>query len=210
MYFVFCLQLSCLQFINAIVTLPDDLDTRVHLRCEVLRAGLNVVILEMNSEELTDNLAIQLEVWDYHKEEDMMELQQRTQDVRAEMDDPYELFNLLMLILSDGPGYPFFLSLLQHLVLVRDDEFARPEYMRLIDECVSQIVLHQGGVDPDFSTRRFHIDVEPLIEGMVDKARVEEAINEAEHLRELVSTESLASPMLLGMFAQSVLNHVYV
>ncbi|XP_065191707.1 protein diaphanous homolog 2-like isoform X2 [Sycon ciliatum] len=183
------LQLSCLQFINAIVTLPDDLDMRVHLRCEVLRAGLNTVILEMNSEELTDNVAVQLEVWDYHKEEDMMELQQRTQDVRAEMDDPYELFNLLMLILSDGPGYPFFLSLLQHLVLVRDDDYSRTEYLRLIDECVSQIVLHQGGVDPDFATRRFHIDVDPLIEGMVDKAQVEDAIAEAEHLRELMDEQ---------------------
>lgn len=38
-------------------------------------------------------------------------------------------------------------------------------YYKLIEECVSQIVLHKSGLDPDFSaTKRFQIDVEPLIE----------------------------------------------
>ena len=41
--------------------------------------------------------------------------------------------------------------------------FFRPQYYRLIEECVSQIVLHRDGIDPDFSTQRFKIDVDPLI-----------------------------------------------
>ena len=37
-------------------------------------------------------------------------------------------------------------------------------YYQLIEECVTQIVLHKNGVDPDFRrTKRFDIDVEPLI-----------------------------------------------
>ena len=40
----------------------------------------------------------------------------------------------------------------------------RPQYLKLIEECIAQIVLHKSGVDPDFrSTKRFEIDVEPLI-----------------------------------------------
>ena len=39
----------------------------------------------------------------------------------------------------------------------------RPQYYKLIEECISQIVLHRSGVDPDFSTRKFQIDVDPLI-----------------------------------------------
>jgi diaphanous 2 len=43
--------------------------------------------------------------------------------------------------------------------------FFRPAYYKLIEECVSQIVLHKSGYDPDFrATKRFQIDVEPLIE----------------------------------------------
>lgn len=40
----------------------------------------------------------------------------------------------------------------------------RPQYYKLIEECVTQIVLHRNGADPDFRhTKRFEIDVEPLL-----------------------------------------------
>lgn len=40
----------------------------------------------------------------------------------------------------------------------------RSQYYKLIEECISQIVLHKNGVDPDFRhTKRFDIDVEPLL-----------------------------------------------
>lgn len=39
----------------------------------------------------------------------------------------------------------------------------RPQYYKLIEECISQIVLHRGGIDPDFGHKRIDIDVEPLI-----------------------------------------------
>jgi diaphanous 2 len=45
----------------------------------------------------------------------------------------------------------------------------RPQYFKLIEECVTQIVLHKNGVDPDFRyTKRFEIDVEPLISQLAE------------------------------------------
>jgi len=42
--------------------------------------------------------------------------------------------------------------------------YCRPLYYQLIEECVTQVVLHKNGVDPDFRrTKRFDVDVEPLI-----------------------------------------------
>ncbi len=38
------LQLSCLQFINAIVNTPDDIDFKLHLRNEFMRGGLEDVL----------------------------------------------------------------------------------------------------------------------------------------------------------------------
>ena len=38
------LQLACMQFINAIVNTPEDLDFRVHLRNEYMRGGLSDVL----------------------------------------------------------------------------------------------------------------------------------------------------------------------
>lgn len=43
----------------------------------------------------------------------------------------------------------------------------RPQYFKLLDKCVSQIVLHRGGMDPDFHyTKKFQIDVDGII-GMI-------------------------------------------
>lgn len=49
----------------------------------------------------------------------------------------------------------------------------RPAYYKLIEECVSQIVLHKSGCDPDFKSKRgFQIDVQPLIDSLVGKCSV--------------------------------------
>lgn len=39
----------------------------------------------------------------------------------------------------------------------------RPQYYKLIEECVSQIVLRKNGADPDFRCRHLQIDIETLI-----------------------------------------------
>lgn len=48
----------------------------------------------------------------------------------------------------------------------------RPQYFKLLDQCVSQIVLHKNGIDPDFHyTKKFDVEVDPLI-GMFWRKRV--------------------------------------
>lgn len=39
----------------------------------------------------------------------------------------------------------------------------RPQYYKLIDECIAQIVLHRNGADPDFKCRNLQLEVETLI-----------------------------------------------
>ena len=39
--FQLALQVACLQFVNALLSQPDDLDFRLHLRNEFMRTGLN-------------------------------------------------------------------------------------------------------------------------------------------------------------------------
>ncbi len=48
-----------------------------------------------------------------------------------------------------------------NLVLV---VLVRPQYFKLLEQCVSQIILHKSGIDPDFHyTKKFSLDVDPLI-----------------------------------------------
>ncbi|XP_031450160.1 protein diaphanous homolog 2 [Phasianus colchicus] len=173
------LQVACMQFINALVTSPEELDFRIHLRNEFLRCGLKKLLPALKEKE-NEELDIQLKVFDESKEEDLIELSHRLNDIRVEMDDVNEVFQFLYNILKDTSSENHFLSILQHFLLIRNDYYVRPQYYKVIEECVSQIVLHSSGMDPDFSCRgRMDVDFTHLIDAAVDKTKVEESEKKA-------------------------------
>ncbi|XP_058252712.1 protein diaphanous homolog 2 isoform X5 [Hemibagrus wyckioides] len=167
------LQTACMQLINALVTSPDDLDFRIHLRNEFLRCGLKKILPELKE---TEELDIQLKVFNENKEEDSIELSHRLDDIRTEMDDMNEVYHILSNMVKDTGSETYFLSILQHLLLIRNDYYIRPQYYKVIEECVAQIVLHRSGMDPDFGYReRLDVDFTQLIDQCVDKAKLEES-----------------------------------
>jgi polyhydroxyalkanoate synthesis regulator phasin len=186
------LQLACLQFINAIVNTPEDIDFKIHLRNEFMRGGLEDSLVSLRDIQLHD-LTTHLNIFDDHKEQDYEEMLHRLQDIRIEFNDPEDVFRMLRGMTSGTPAGPHFLSVLQHMLLIRDDFYARPQYFKLVDKCVSQIVLHRGGLDPDFHyTRKFTIDVDGIVDAMVDKARVEEAEGRVFDLQHALNSEEAA------------------
>ncbi|XP_077001556.1 protein diaphanous homolog 2 isoform X4 [Tamandua tetradactyla] len=173
------LQVACMQFINALVTSPYELEFRIHLRNEFLRSGLKTMLPDLKEKE-NDELDIQLKVFDENKEDDLTELSHRLNDIRAEMDDMNEVYHLLYNMLKDTTAENYLLSILQHFLLIRNDYYIRPQYYKIIEECVSQIVLHCSGMDPDFKYRqRLDIDFTHLIDSCVNKAKVEESEQKA-------------------------------
>uniref|UniRef100_A0A8C3R760 Diaphanous related formin 2 n=1 Tax=Cyanoderma ruficeps TaxID=181631 RepID=A0A8C3R760_9PASS len=169
------LQVACMQLINALVTFPEDLDFRIHLRNEFLRCGLKKILPALKDKE-NDELDIQLKVFDENKDEDHFELSHRLNDIKAEMEYPLRkcCYNL------DTSSENYFLSILQHFLLIRNDYYVRPQYYKIIEECVSQIVLHSSGMDPDFKYRgRMDINFTQLVDACVDKAKVEESEKKA-------------------------------
>uniref|UniRef100_A0A8C0U7J1 Diaphanous related formin 2 n=1 Tax=Cyanistes caeruleus TaxID=156563 RepID=A0A8C0U7J1_CYACU len=180
------LQVACMQLINALVTSPEDLDFRIHLRNEFLRCGLKKILPALKDKE-NDELDIQLRVFDENKDEDHFELSHRLNDIKAEMEYPlrkccynFEVFHLLYNMVKDTSSENYFLSILQHFLLIRNDYYVRPQYYKIIEECVSQIVLHCSGMDPDFKYRgRMDINFTHLIDACVDKAKVEESEKKA-------------------------------
>jgi len=61
------------------------------------------------------------------KEEDFYELVQRFDNVRLELDDINDCFEVVKNLVMDSPAEPFFLSILQHLLFIRDDAHIRCE-----------------------------------------------------------------------------------
>uniref|UniRef100_A0A803YGZ9 Diaphanous related formin 3 n=2 Tax=Meleagris gallopavo TaxID=9103 RepID=A0A803YGZ9_MELGA len=180
------LQVACMQLINALVTSPEDLDFRLHIRNEFIRSGLKEILPQLKCIK-NEALDIQLKVFNEHKEEDMIEFSHRLEDIRSELEYPFDIvndvYNMVWNTVKDTSAEGYFLSILQHLLLIRNDYFIRPQYFKLIEECVSQIVLHRNGTDPDFTYRkRLDINFSHLVDICVDKARLEECEERASEL----------------------------
>uniref|UniRef100_A0A8C2ETR2 Diaphanous related formin 1 n=1 Tax=Cyprinus carpio TaxID=7962 RepID=A0A8C2ETR2_CYPCA len=176
------LKAGCMQLINALISRVEELDFRIHLRSELMRLGLKDLLKEVRSIE-NEELKVQLQVFEEQADED-------SEDLRSRLDDV--LFQILMNTVKDSKAEPLFLSLLQHLLLVRNDYMARPQYYKLIDECTAQIVLHRNGCDPDFKCRKFDLEVGYLIDNMVDQTKVEISESKATELEKKLDAELTA------------------
>jgi hypothetical protein len=75
------------------------------------------------------------------------------------MTDENEVFSFLMMIVQETPAQPYFLSILQHLLLIRDDEVVRFDSCRLDTrgmviklssgcmECWQSMCIQKGGLE---------------------------------------------------------------
>ena len=138
------LRLALMQLINALITNNEDLDFRLHLRNEFFRTGFYDIwdeslqpLLQQNndSEEIShkpiqtrspnDKLLDMINVFNNAKDEDFEELTQRYENIRFELDDIDECSNLIRNTVRNTPAENHLLSIFQHLLLIRDDVFAR-------------------------------------------------------------------------------------
>uniref|UniRef100_A0A8C6NHZ2 Diaphanous related formin 1 n=1 Tax=Nothobranchius furzeri TaxID=105023 RepID=A0A8C6NHZ2_NOTFU len=189
------LKAGCMQLINALISRGEELDFRIHIRSELLKFGLRDMLMELRKIE-NEELRVQLQVFDELAEDDSEELKIRLEDVRIEMeypsDDRKEVFEILVNTVKDSKAENHFLSLLQHLLLIRNDYLARPQYYKLIDECIAQIVLHKNGADPDFKCRNLKFNFDHLIDNMVNQTKVEISETKATELEKKLDAELTA------------------
>ncbi|XP_077783914.1 protein diaphanous homolog 3 isoform X2 [Podarcis muralis] len=186
------LQVACMQLINALVTFPDDLDFRLHIRNEFMRCGLKEQVPQLKCLK-NDALDIQLKVFCEHTEEDMIEFSHRLEDIRLDFDEANDVYNVVWNTVKDTSAEGYFLSILQHLLLIRNDSFIRPLYFKLIEECISQIVLHRSGVDPDFSYRkRLDVDFSHLMNICIEQKKIEELEERASEFSKKFENEFVA------------------
>nr|XP_006632081.1 PREDICTED: protein diaphanous homolog 1 isoform X1 [Lepisosteus oculatus] len=185
------LKTVCMQLINALIIRGEELDFRIHIRSELMRLGLRDILKEAHLIE-NEELKVQLIVFNDLAEDDSEDLRARLEDVRIEMDDVAEIFQILMNTVKDSKAEPHFLSILQHLLLIRNDYSVRPLYYKLADECIGQIVLHKNGADPDFKCKKFNLDVDGLIDNMLDQTKVEMSEAKASELEKKLDAELTA------------------
>ncbi|XP_053253317.1 protein diaphanous homolog 1 isoform X2 [Podarcis raffonei] len=185
------LKVACLQLINALIIPGDELDFRVHIRSELMRSGLQQILKELHTQD-NEELLVHLLLFEEYAEEDSAELKNRFEEIRIEMDDFNEVFQILHNTVKDSKAEQYLLSILQHLLLVRNDYEARPQYFKLIDECISQIVLHKNGADPDFKCKHLDLNIEGLIDNLIDQNKVAKSQAKAIELEKKLDSELTA------------------
>ena len=100
-------QSSSLQFLSHgnVVTVHDSLQTLKADACE--------------------DLMVQLTVFTEHKEDDYGEFMNKFDNIRLEFDDLSDCFEVVKNLVIDTASEPYLLSILQHLLFIRDDTTVR-------------------------------------------------------------------------------------
>lgn len=157
--------LSSMIFINAVVGVSDDVEMRIHYRNQLNAAGLGRIIKKLRGDGLDSPLiALQVNKYDKDSEQDNADvLELYNQQIMQDMTDPEEVFQaILAQIDDDDRARDHFLSILQRLLLLRDDFIGNSDsasvnsgnmvvagsratnksrYYQLLDEITTQVVM---------------------------------------------------------------------
>ena len=129
--------------VNALVNsdIVDALNIRVHLRSQMAASGLLRIMEKMRALS-TPDLDMQVSVYEKNAaadQEDMLETFE--QSVVKDLTDPHDVLRLVLDRLQNSRAKDFFMSALQHLLLIQRDGADLVHYYQLIDSMVSTLSL---------------------------------------------------------------------
>lgn len=169
--------------VNAIINVVEDVEIRIHLRNQMTASGLERVLVGMK--ELSDeHVDRQIREFKSLAENDQDELMEVYDDhVLNDKDDPREVFEYLLSNVEGTRAYDFFLSCLQHLLLINNEETQiRSRYFQIIDNLVAQVVLDHKGLADDFSAD-YHTTVQHLIDKFADQDQLKTTLEDLKELQ---------------------------
>ncbi|KRZ77728.1 Protein diaphanous -like protein 2 [Trichinella papuae] len=125
------------------------------------------LIMECSENE---DLKLQVKIFTENRDADLDELFQRHENLRIEMDSPRKCYEALEHSLRNSPTSYYFLSILQHLLFIRDDDVElRTSYYKLLDDVISSVVLHKSGYEVDaHNQKRLTLNIEDLLEKVTE------------------------------------------
>jgi cytokinesis protein len=147
-------------------------------------------ILEVCHEFQHDSLEKQIATYEKLAASDQEALVQNfDQEVLRDLSDPYDVYRAIMSSVEGTPAYPYFLSSLQHLLLIRAEADEKMKYYQLIDELVTSIVLDKKQNFSGGLSSAVGVSVARLVAqfGEQDRSRIaeEEASNARREANEL-------------------------
>ncbi|CAO3587923.1 unnamed protein product [Absidia cylindrospora] len=164
-------------FVNAIVNVVDDTEVRIHLRNQLNASGLERVMERMSElgSEHVDRQIQEFKSWAENDHDEMMEIYH--EKVLRNMNDPRDVFECILSSVEGSRGYDFFLSCLQHMLLIQEEHGLKSRYFQIIDNLITQVVLDHKGLVDDFSVS-YGTSVRHLVDKFADQDQLQATLDE--------------------------------
>jgi cytokinesis protein len=160
--------------------LQEDLEIRLHHRSMLQTANIDRII-ELCREFNYDPINFQLNyLQDLFDEDERRLKEQMDQQILQNYNDPRSVFDAVEARTKATGAAPHFLSMMQHLLLIREDGTALTNHYRLLDGVVSDIVLDKKLAGAE---GRLGSSVNRIISAMNDSERVQALDDETQELR---------------------------
>ncbi|KAF7359511.1 putative RhoA GTPase effector DIA/Diaphanous [Mycena sanguinolenta] len=130
-----------LVLINGVIGFVEDLDLRLHHRAQMEAAGLQRIIALCRGFGVP-TIDKQLKILQTVLDEDEAKLRERLdQEILRDLNNPQDVYNAIFAKTQDTKARDYFLSMMQHLLLIREEGLPMVHYYQLIDSLVTDVVL---------------------------------------------------------------------
>lgn len=187
------------MLIHGVISLVEDLDLRLHHRSLMESAGLQRVI-ELCQGYGMPGIDKQLRNLQQILDDDEHKLRERfDQEILRDLKDPQDVFNTIFARTRDTKAQGYFLSMMRHLLLIREEGQPMVHYYRLIDSLVTDVVMDKklAGVE-----QRMGHSVEQIIAQFNEADRYQAAEAEAAEVRGIAARLKLEKEALEAEIAQ--------
>lgn len=194
------LQLSNLVLMNGVINLIEDLDLRLHHRSMMESAGLQRII-ELCQDYGIPDIDKQLRKLQGILDEDERKLRERLdQEILRDLKNPQDVYNAIFARIRDTKAQDHFLSIMRHLLLIREEGQPMVYHYGLIDSLVTDVVMDKmlAGVE-----KRMGHSVQQIIDqfnkaDMYQAAKLEAAEARATAVRFKLEKEALEAEIAQG------------
>ncbi|KAH8821478.1 hypothetical protein F5884DRAFT_88936 [Xylogone sp. PMI_703] len=187
---------ATLFLINMIVDAPEkDLQLRVHIRAQFTACGIKRILTKMEGFQY-DVIDKQIEHYRAHEGIDYEDLLERENSsikdgVEAEvkdLNDPAQIVEAIMQKVQGSRTQDYFLSTMQHLLLMRDtDAEERLRMFQLVDSMLSYVVMDRRLPDMDLK-QSLNFTVQSLLDKLHTDAEARLALDEALEARQIADS----------------------
>ncbi|EPQ61931.1 Formin, partial [Blumeria graminis f. sp. tritici 96224] len=187
---------ASLILINMMIDAPDkDLQLRVHIRAQFTACGIKRILTKMEGfqyevidkqiERFRTNEAIDYEDLLEHENSSMKD---SIEGMVKDLDDPVQIVDAIMQKVRGSRTQDYFVSSLQHLLLLRDNQGEeRLRMFQLVDSMLSYVAMDRRLPDMDLK-QSLNFTVQSLLDKLHTDSEARQALDEAVQARQIADS----------------------